>query len=78
MKIAMKSGAMHGYCRKHDISRDELSRRMGVSTTTAFRVEKGDSDPSPKFIACLMRLTGLPFEELFEIVGEDECVPVSA
>jgi DNA-binding XRE family transcriptional regulator len=78
MKIAMKPSAMHGYCREHDISRDELSRRMGVSTTTAFRIEKGDSDPSPKFIACLMRLTGRPFEDLFEIVGEDERMPVSA
>lgn len=78
MRISLKQGAMHEYCRELDISRDELSRRMGVATTTAFRVEKGDSEPSPRFIARLMSVTGRSFEELFEILGEDAPESVSA
>lgn len=70
MKIVLKQGAIYSYCKQEDISRDELSRRMGVATTTAFRVEKGDVAPSAKFIASLMHTTGLPFEHLFEVVSE--------
>lgn len=70
MRIALRPGALHGYCREHDISRDELARRMGVSTGTAFRVDAGRTDPSPKFIAALMSVTGQPFEDLFEILTE--------
>lgn len=68
MQIRLKQGALYGFCSNHDISRDELARRMGVASTTAFRVDKGDVEPSPKFIAALMKTTGLPFEDLFEIV----------
>lgn len=67
-EIRLKEGAIYGYCKELDISRDELSRRMGVATTTAYRVEKGEVSPSPKFIAALMSVTGRTFEELFEIV----------
>lgn len=70
MKIALLPGAMYAFCREQDISRDELSRRMGVATSTAFRVEKGDAAPSPKFIAGLMKATGRCFEDLFEIVEQ--------
>lgn len=74
MKIMIKAGTIARTCRREDISRDELARRMGVASTTAFRVEKGDVGPSPKFIAALMTQTGMPFEELFEIVTEAEAV----
>lgn len=67
-RITLKAGVLYGYCKAQDISRDELSRRMKVSTVTAYRVDSGKSDPSPQFIAALMGVTGQPFEELFEIV----------
>ena len=67
MRITLKPQAIYAYCTSQGISRDELSRRMRVATTTAYRVEKGECDPSPKFIAALMRTTGLAFEDLFEI-----------
>lgn len=72
MRIVLKPGVIHSYCRAHDISRDELARRMGVSTATAFRIDDGRTDPSPKFIASLMNTTGKPFEELFEILAPAE------
>lgn len=72
MQIRLRQGAMHTYCRANNISRDELSRRMHVASSTAYRIERGDVAPSPKFIAALMRTTGQSFEELFEI---DEAVP---
>ena len=68
MQIRLKDGAMHTYCRTEDISRDELSRRMGVASSTAYRVERGDVEPSPRFIAALMRITGQQFEDLFQVV----------
>jgi transcriptional regulator with XRE-family HTH domain len=71
MQIRLRAGAMYGYCTERGISRDELARRMGVSSTTAYRVERGDVEPSPRFIAALMHTTGQTFEELFEIVPEE-------
>jgi transcriptional regulator with XRE-family HTH domain len=68
--IAMKPGVIYAYCSEVGISRDELSRRMGVATSTAFRVEKGTVGPSPRFIAALMAQTGRSFEDLFELVPE--------
>ena len=71
-QIQLRDGAMHAYCREHDISRDELARRMNVASTTAYRVEKGDVEPSPRFIAALMHITGRPFEALFKIVVAED------
>jgi len=68
MQIKLREGAMYGYCVEQGISRDELARRMGVASTTAYRVECGDVDPSPRFIAALMHTTGKTFEQLFDIV----------
>lgn len=67
----MKPGAIYDVCKSENISRDELSRRLGVSTTTAYRIDDGRVDPSPRFIAALMTETGKPFEDLFVILGED-------
>lgn len=69
MQIKLKPGVIYEHCKELNISRDELSRRMRVASTTTYRVEKGDVEPSPKFIAALMHATGKTFEELFEIVG---------
>lgn len=68
-QIRLRDGALYSYCKEHSISRDELARRMGVASTTAYRVEKGDVEPSPRFIAALMHTTGKPFEQLFEVVS---------
>lgn len=72
MRITLRDGVIAAYCKQHDISRDEMSRRMGVASTTAFRVEKGDVDPSPRFIASLMLLTNEPFESMFEVVRDEK------
>lgn len=69
-RIALKPQAISGYCKAEGISRDELARRMGVSTMTAYRLDAGQNEPSPKFIAAFMDITGKRFEDLFEIVGE--------
>lgn len=66
-RITLKPGVLYAYCTREGISRDELSRRMKVSTVTAYRVDSGKTDPSPTFIAALMDVTGAPFEALFEI-----------
>ena len=68
MRITPKPGALRDYMRAEDIARDELARRIGVDRATAYRVETGQVDPSPKFIAGLMSVTGKRFEDLFEIV----------
>jgi transcriptional regulator with XRE-family HTH domain len=70
MRIQLKDGALYRYCVENGISRDELARRMGVATTTAYRVETGDVEPSPKFIAALLLTTNKSFEDMFEIVKE--------
>lgn len=67
MRIVLRDNAIYDYCNENRISRDELSRRMGVATSTAFRVEKGDVDPSAKFIASLLHVTGKSFDTLFVV-----------
>lgn len=68
MKLAMKDGALDECLTELGISRDELARRMGVSSATPYRVQKGRNEPGPKFIAALMDVTEKPFDALFEIV----------
>lgn len=70
-RIKIKTTVLHDECKVRDISRDELARRMGVNPATAYRVDAGSVDPSPKFIAALMELTGKQFEELFDIVRDE-------
>jgi predicted transcriptional regulator len=68
MQIRPKPNAIYDYCRESGISRDELSRRMGVATTTTYRVDSGQVEPSTRFIAAMMNLSGRKFEDLFEVV----------
>lgn len=70
-KITPKPGAIYAVMKRLDISRDELARRMKVSTGTAYRVDAGRVDPSPAFIAALINVSGEPFEALFDILTED-------
>ena len=73
MKFAMKPGAIDGCLADlGGISRDELARRMGVSTATPYRVQSGRTQPGPKFIARLMHVTGKAFDDLFEIVEDSK------
>jgi transcriptional regulator with XRE-family HTH domain len=72
--IHLREGVLGELCQEYGIPRAELSRRMGIEPKTAWRIEFGHNDPSPKFIAALMNLTERPFEELFEIV-DTEAVP---
>lgn len=67
MTIRLRPGVLYGYCVGQDISRDELARRMGIASTTAWRVDQGLVEPSPKFIAAFIRETGRKFEDLFVI-----------
>lgn len=68
--IEVREGALYDVCKEQDISRAELSRRMGVDTGTAYRVEAGKVLPSAKFIAALLIASGKPFEDLFEVAGK--------
>jgi transcriptional regulator with XRE-family HTH domain len=68
MRIRLRANVLYATCQAFGgISRDELARRLKVSSTTAYRIERGDVSPSPRFIASLMHVTGRSFEELFEI-----------
>jgi len=42
---------------------------MGVSPTTLYRLDRGDSAPSARLIGLLIKETGRPFEVLFDIDG---------
>jgi transcriptional regulator with XRE-family HTH domain len=71
MKIRLREGVLYAICNDYGISRDELARRLKIASTTAWRIENGGVEPSPKFIASLITFTGQKFEDLFEVVGED-------
>lgn len=70
MQITPKPGVIWNYCKAEDISRDELARRVGVNRATAYRIDEGMVQPSTKFIAGFITVTGRRFEDLFEIVGD--------
>lgn len=71
-RITVKPQAIAQTCKAlGGISRDELSRRMQVSTMTAYRIDAGKCEPSPRFIAGLIDISGQKFEALFDIVNED-------
>lgn len=68
MRITPKPDALRAAIKEcADGSRDALARLINVDKATAYRVESGKVDPSPKFIAGLIVLTGKRFEDLFEI-----------
>ena len=67
-QIRLREGVLYAHCQELGISRDELARRMEVSSATAYRVHSGDVEPSPKFIAAFMHVTGKKFEDLFQVV----------
>ena len=70
MKLLLKERALDECLAELGISRDELARRMGVSTATTYRAHTERTEPGPKFIAALMDVTGKPFEDLFEITKD--------
>lgn len=67
-RIRLRSTALSTLSRELDISRDEIARRLGVSSATAYRNDAGRNEPSPKFIAALIIFSGKTFDDLFEIV----------
>lgn len=71
MRIRVRSGVLYELLKREGISRNELARRLGVSHATAYRIDEGKVDPSPRFIAALISVSGYKFEDLFEIVSED-------
>lgn len=72
MRIRVRSGVLYHLLKNEGISRNELARRLGVSHATAYRIDEGKVDPSPRFIAALITVSGKKFEELFEILSADE------
>lgn len=78
MRIRPKPNAIYGVMKELDVSRDELARRMGVATATAYRIDAGRVEPSPAFIAGLMHVSGKRFEDLFDIVGAGDLEAASA
>lgn len=43
------------------------ARRIGVSSTNLNRILRGDVVPGEQFIAAVLTVTGVKFEQLFEI-----------
>jgi transcriptional regulator with XRE-family HTH domain len=71
MRIKLRPGVLYNLLKSEGISRNELARRLSVSNATAYRIDEGLVDPSPKFIAALICASGQSFESLFEIVTQD-------
>lgn len=65
--ISLRPGALSDCCRALGLSREALSRRMGVSPSTLYRIDRGDSLASARVIGLLIRETGRSFDQLFYI-----------
>jgi transcriptional regulator with XRE-family HTH domain len=66
-RICLRQGALYELRKQAGISRDEWARRVGLSSSAAWRLEAGHANPSAETIARLLVVTGRPFEELFEV-----------
>jgi DNA-binding XRE family transcriptional regulator len=66
-QIHIREGKLQEICEDLDCSRDDLARRLGVSSAAAFRIDSGRVRPSTKFIGALIEFTGRRFEDLFEV-----------
>lgn len=71
-RIRLREGRLYELMQQLDCTREELARRLGISSSSAFRIDAGRANPSTKFIAAVMALTGQPFEASFEVVADDE------
>lgn len=63
--IRLRDGTLSAVCAQLGVSREGLARKLDVSPSTLYRVDRGDSDPSPRVIALLLEASGEPFETLF-------------
>lgn len=68
-RISPKPGAIAAYCESQGISRNALARRLDMSNVTLWAIDNNERQPSPKFMARLIEVTGLPFDELFVVEG---------
>ncbi|MBC7114421.1 MAG: helix-turn-helix transcriptional regulator [Archaeoglobi archaeon] len=59
------------YRAMHDMTQEELAKRLGVSRQTVIAIEKGKYDPSLKLAFKIARLFGVRIEDIF-IYSEDE------
>lgn len=67
--VALRQGALSACCADLGLSREALSRQMGISPTTLYRLDRGDVQPSARVIGLLLQATGRAFEDIFEIDG---------
>ena len=55
----------------HDMTQEELARRVGVTRRTVNSIERGKYNPSIEVAFRIARLFGVPLEDVF--LYEDEC-----
>lgn len=66
-RVRLRDGALYSLRKHAGISRDEWARRVGLSSSAAWRLESGHASPSAETIARLLVATGKRFEDLFEV-----------
>lgn len=71
-RIALRANVISEICKSEGISRDELARRVGVTSVSAYRLDAGRSNPSAKFVAGLIVATGRSFDDLFVITETED------
>lgn len=70
-RLRLRNGAISLATQHLGCSRSVLQRRMGVAESTLWRIERGDLEPGGKTVAGLLAVTGLDFDELFEVVENE-------
>lgn len=71
LALRLRPGVISAICKDLGISRNRLARRMDMNAETVRRADSGETTSiSGRFIASLMVVTRMSFDELFEIVEE--------
>lgn len=67
--IRLRAGAYAAWAAREGLgSETAQAERIGISQPTLNRIRRESIAPGEKFIAALLAATGIPFEELFEVV----------
>lgn len=66
MKYTSRFPNIERWMEQNGVSRHEMSKRMGMSADTPYRILAGRTDPSYFAINAILRITGMTFEEAFK------------
>ena len=65
LRVTVKPDPVWAFLEEHEISQNELARRVGISSGYLSQIMRGAAHPSPQVRRDLLRVLSLDFDDLF-------------